>query len=158
MAPIVFAVLAGLCWGIGELCAKSALKSDEVGPVTAIAVRTSFALPVVWAIWFAVMRGWLEPFGILASREPSLVGSASLATWLKLVLGAGICAGALGAGFFYLGIAAGEISRVKPIAFALAPAVAAIGAALVLGEPFTVKKAIGLALVAAGVITLTTKG
>lgn len=46
----------------------------------------------------------------------------------------------------------------KPIAFALAPAVAAVGAALFLGEPFTVKKALGLALVAAGVVTLTTKG
>ena len=47
MIPIAFAVLAGLFWGIGELCAKSALKSHEIGPLTAIAVRTVVALPIM---------------------------------------------------------------------------------------------------------------
>lgn len=158
MAPIVFAVLAGLFWGIGELCTKSALKSGEVGPVTAVAVRTSVALPVVWALWFAVVRGWLEPLGISAARESVLLGGASGATWWKLALGAGVCAGGLGVGCFYLGIAAGDISLVKPIAFTLAPAFAALGAAALLDEPLTPRKAVGLALVLAGVVLLARKG
>lgn len=157
MTAIVFAVLAGLAWGVGELCAKSALKSHEVGPVTAIAVRTTVALPVVWALWFAVVRGWLEPLGVSAAREPAILGTASAATWWKLVLGAGVCAGALGIGCFYLGLSAGDISRVKPVAFALAPTFAALGAFLVLGEELSLKKAIGLLLVVAGVLVLTTR-
>lgn len=157
MTAIVFAVLAGLAWGVGELCAKSALKSHEVGPLTAIAVRTTVALPVVWAIWFAAVRGWLEPLGIQAVREPAILGSASAATWWKLLLGAGVGAGALGIGFFYLGLAAGDVSRVKPVAFALAPTFAAVGAFLVLGEALSVKKVLGLLLVLAGIVVLTTK-
>jgi len=157
MAPIVLAVLAGLCWGVGELCAKSALKSNEVGPVTAIAVRTTVALPVLWALWFAVVRGWLEPLGISAGREPALLSTASAATWWKLVLGAGVAAGALGLGLFYLALSVGDLSRVKPIAFALAPTFAAVGAFVFLGEAVTAKKLLGLALVVAGIVVLTTR-
>ena len=83
---------------------------------------------------------------------------ASAATWWKLVLGAGVSAGALGLALFYFGLSVGEVSRVKPIAFAVAPTVAAIGAFVLLGEPVTAKKLVGLALVVAGVVVLTTKG
>ena len=157
MAPIVFAILAGLCWGIGELAAKSALKSGEVGPMTAIAVRATVALPVIWAAWLAATRGWLEPIGVSAAREPAGWLQASPATWWKLALGAGVSAGALGLAFFYLGLSAGDVSRVKPVAFALAPTVAAVGAFVLLGEEFSAKKLLGLLLVVAGIVVLTTR-
>ena len=57
MAAVIWAVLAGLCWAVGELCAKSVLKSGQVGPMTALAVRATVALPVIWAVWFAATRG-----------------------------------------------------------------------------------------------------
>ena len=155
MAPIVFAILAGLCWGVGELAAKSALKSGEVGPMTAIAVRATIALPVIWAAWLAATRGWLEPFGVSAARESADWMRASPATWWKLALGAGVSAGALGLAFFYLGLSAGDVSRVKPVAFALAPAFAAVGAFVLLGEAFTAKKLLGLLLIVGGIVVLT---
>ena len=157
MAPIVFAILAGLCWGIGELAAKSALKSGEVGPMTAIAVRATIALPVIWAAWLAATRGWLEPFGVSAARESADWMRASPATWWKLALGAGVSAGALGLAFFYLGLSAGDVSRVKPVAFALAPTVAAVGAFVLLGEQFSAKKLLGLLLIVGGIVVLTTR-
>ena len=157
MAPIVFAILAGLCWGIGELAAKSALKSGEVGPMTAIAVRATIALPVIWAAWLAATRGWLEPFGVSAARESADLMQASPATWWKLALGAGVSAGALGLAFFYLGLSAGDVSRVKPVAFALAPTVAAVGAFVLLGEEFSAKKLLGLLLIVGGIVVLTTR-
>lgn len=157
MAPIVFAILAGLCWGIGELAAKSALKSGEVGPMTAIAVRATIALPVIWAAWLAATRGWLEPFGVSAARESADWMQASPATWWKLALGAGVSAGALGLAFFYLGLSAGDVSRVKPVAFALAPTVAAVGAFVLLGEEFSAKKLLGLLLIVGGIVVLTTR-
>jgi transporter family protein len=155
MAPFVFAILAGLFWGVGELAAKSALKSGEVGPMTAIAVRATVALPVIWVAWLAASRGWLEPIGVQAAREPATWTEASAATWAKLVLGAGVSAGALGLAFFYLGLSTGDVSKVKPIAFALAPTFAAAGAFLVLGEEFTAKKLLGLLLIVGGILVLT---
>ncbi|MFM8642450.1 MAG: EamA family transporter [Phycisphaerales bacterium] len=157
MAAIVWAVLAGLFWAVGELCAKSALKSGEVGPVTAIAVRTSVALPVIWVLWLAATRGWLEPLGVEAAREPEGWTQASAATWWKLALGAGVSAGALGIGCFYLGLSSGDVSRVKPVAFALAPALAAVGAFVLLGESFSAKKLLGLVLIVGGIVVLTTR-
>lgn len=157
MAPIIFAILAGLFWGIGELAAKSALKSGEVGPMTAIAVRATIALPVIWAAWLAATRGWLEPLGVSAAREPAAWMQASPATWWKLALGAGVSAGALGLAFFYLGLSAGDVSRVKPVAFALAPTVAAVGAFVLLGEQFSAKKLLGLVLIVGGIVVLTTR-
>ncbi len=155
MAPVIWAALAGLFWAIGELCAKSVLKSGEVGPMTAIAVRATVALPVIWLAWFAASRGWLEPLGVSAAREPAAWTAASAATWWKLVLGAGISAGALGIVFFYLGLSAGDVSTVKPIAFALAPALAAVGAFVFLGEEPSLRRVAGLVLIVAGVVVLT---
>ena len=44
MQTILFAVLAGLCWGIGEMFTKSVLHTKQIGPITAIAVRSTFVL------------------------------------------------------------------------------------------------------------------
>jgi uncharacterized membrane protein len=156
MAAILFAVLAGLFWGVGELCAKSALKSGDIGPMTAIAVRTAVALPVLLLAFLAASRGWLERAGVAAAREPAGWIHAPTPVLLKVVLGAGLCAGALGLMFFYLGLSAGEISKVKPIAFALAPAIAVFGGWLLLGEPLSLQKVLALALIVAGVVLLTT--
>jgi uncharacterized membrane protein len=158
MAPFVFAILAGLFWGIGELAAKSALKSGEVGPMTAIAVRATVALPVIWVAWLAASRGWLEPVGVQAAREPAAWTQASAATWAKLVLGAGVSAGALGLAFFYLGLSTGDVSKVKPIAFAIAPSVGVLLGWLILGESMHARKAVAVLLIIGGVVLLTTGG
>ncbi len=157
MTAIIYAILAGLFWGIGELCAKSLLKSHEVGPVTAIAVRTTIALPVLWLAYLATTRGWLAPIGISAAKEPAMWDQASWPVLMKLILGAGVSAGALGLLCFYLGLSAGEVSRVKPVAFGLAPTIAVLGGWLFLGEEMSLKKAVGVVLIVAGVLVLTTK-
>lgn len=143
----MFAVLAGLCWGVGEVFTKSVLHSKEVGPLTAIAARSAVALPVLVAVaWFVGRR--LE--------EPSLWKAESGTLW-KLALGSGLLAGAGGMAFFYLALSFGEVSRVKPIAFVLAPTTAVLLGVLALGEPFTVKKALGVALVLGGLVVLSVK-
>ena len=156
MAPLIFAVLAGLFWGIGELCAKSVLKSHQVGPLTAIAVRTTVALPLLWLAYFAATRSWLEPLGIRAAGEPSTWPHADPPVMLKLILGAGVCAGALALACFYMGLSVGDISKVKPIAFCIAPAVAVLGGWLLLGEAMSVQKAVAVAMILGGVVLLTT--
>lgn len=155
MQAILFGVLAGVAWGVGELCTKLVLKSGQVGPVSAIMVRTAVALPILVLAWVAATRGMLEPIGVHASREPAW-WRAETRTLLLLLLGSGLCAGALGVGFFYLGIAVGDLSKVKPIAFSLAPAIAVVLAWLIIGEPMSARKIVSVVMILAGVVLLTT--
>jgi uncharacterized membrane protein len=146
MKAIVFALLAGLCWGVGEVFTKSVLHSGKVGPLTAIAVRSSVAIPVLWAVWW-----WGAQ---VVKSEPAGWAAAGSGTMAKLVLGSGLIAGAGGMAFFYLALSEGEVGRVKPIAFALAPAVGAMLGWLALGEAMTARKAVGVAVIIVGVILL----
>lgn len=146
MLAILFALLAGLCWGIGEVFTKSVLHTKQIGPITAIALRSTVALPVMWAVWAALVAG--------RKLEPLKFWQADTATLLKLFLGSGLIAGAGGMLFFYLALSFGEVSRVKPIAFALAPTVAVLVAAAFLSEPLTIRKAIAVLLIVVGVTLL----
>lgn len=150
MKAIVFAVLAGVCWGVGELFTKSVLHGKQVGPVTAIMVRSTVALPLLWLAYFFAYYG--------LRTEPRAWWRADAATLLKLTLGSGLVAGGAAMIFFYMALNYGEIGRVKPIAFTLAPAVAVVLGWLVLGEAMTVRKLIAVALILAGVILLTGRG
>lgn len=148
MKAVLFAVLAGLCWGIGELFTKSVLHTKQVGPFTAIAVRSTVALPFIWGAYLiAVHRFGAEPTRWWRTAEP--------ATLWKLALGSGLIAGAAAMIFFYAALSLGEVSRIKPIAFALAPATAVLLGWVVLHEPMSLRKAAGVALILAGVVLLT---
>lgn len=150
MKPVLFAVLAGLCWGIGEVFTRSVLHSKEIGPFAAIAVRSTVAIPAIWAAYYIaahVLRSPMEVDGWFAQ--------ASGRTWLKLIIGSGLIAGAAAMIFFYAALSLGEVSRIKPIAFALAPATAVVLGWLTLGESLTARKVIALALILAGVVLLT---
>ncbi|MCP3904156.1 MAG: EamA family transporter, partial [Planctomycetes bacterium] len=76
---------------------------------------------------------------------------------LKLGLGSGLMAGAAGMILFYAALSMGEISRVKPVAFTIAPATAVVLGALVLGEPLGVRKVAALVMILVGVALLTGK-
>jgi uncharacterized membrane protein len=154
---ITLAIGAGLCWGIGELFTKSVLHTKQIGPITAITIRTTVALPILWAVyWFVVVRAGKEPRNWWRVGETT-PGGADLATVLKLTLGSGVIAGAVAMICFYSALHMGEISRIKPIAFALAPAVAVLLGWLILQEPMSLKKGIGVAMILAGVVVLTGK-
>jgi transporter family protein len=151
MKAMALAIAAGCCWGIGELCTKSVLHTGKIGPLTAIAVRSAIALPVLAAAWWIATHGMaFEPRGALRA-----LGTADL---LKLVLGSGLVAGAGGMICFYSALNLGDISQVKPVAFTVAPALATLLGWLVLGESMSWRKAIAVALILGGVILLTGGG
>ncbi len=150
MKAILFAVLAGLFWGVGELFTKSVLHSKQIGPLTAVAVRSTVALPVLWIAYaLATHRFAAEPASWVSADRPVM---------LKLILGSGLIAGAAAMICFYVSLHLGEISRVKPVAFAVAPATAVLLGWLVLGEAMTVRKAAGVLAILAGVVLLTGGG
>src|SRR5690606_37320893 len=86
MKSVLLAVAAGLCWGVGEAFTRSVLHTGRIGPVTAIAVRTSVALPALWIAYLIVVQ-W-------QGAEPRDWMRAGWPTLLKLVLGSGLVAGA----------------------------------------------------------------
>lgn len=151
MKAVLLAVAAGLCWGIGELCTKSVLQTHKIGPMTAIAVRSTIALPVIWLAWVAVVRA----LGIEARPSWRELGGGDLA---KLILGSGLMAGAAGMILFYSALNLDEVSRIKPIAFTIAPATAVILGWRLLGESMTWRKGVAVAMILGGVVLLTGKG
>jgi uncharacterized membrane protein len=147
MKASLLAVLAGLFWGVGEFFTKQVLHTHRVGPVTAIAVRSTVALPVLWAAYLLFVHG--------RGAEPTDWTRAGTGTLLKLVLGSGLAAGAGGMLCFYGALNLGAISKVKPIAFTLAPVVGAVLGWAALGETMSGSKWVGIALIVIGVVMLT---
>jgi transporter family protein len=147
MKAAILAILAGLCWGVGEFFTKQVLHTHRVGPITAIAVRSTVALPVLWAVYLLVVQA--------RGVEPRDWTHAGAPTLLKLVLGSGLVAGAGGMLCFYGALNLGPISRVKPVAFTLAPVVGALLGWIALGETMSATKWVALALIVFGVVMLT---
>src|SRR5215212_3874637 len=147
MRAAILAVLAGLCWGVGEFFTKQVLHTHRVGPITAIAVRSTVALPVLWAAYLLVVHA--------RGVEPRDWTQAGAGTLLKLVLGSGLAAGAGGMLCFYGALNLGPISKVKPVAFTLAPVVGTLLGWLALGETMTVTKWAAVGLIVVGVVMLT---
>jgi len=150
MSAIIFAILAGLCWGVGEIFTKKALNSGQVGPMTVLLVRTLVTLPLAAAAYAVSMHLWKW-------EKPGWVATATPPVWLMLTLGSGLLAGFAGVFFFYLGLASpgGDISRIRPIAFALSPATAVLLGWAMLGEGMTARKALACILIITGIIMLT---
>ena len=150
MPAVLFAIIAGLCWGIGEVCAKAVLHTGKIGPFAAVAIRTSLALPLIWiAFWIAHKAA--------PTKAGQSIGALTPKEWLLLLGDSGLLAGALAMIAFYISISLGEVSRMKPIAFSVAPASAVLLGALFLGESLTPRKLFAVALILVGVVLLGLK-
>jgi drug/metabolite transporter (DMT)-like permease len=150
MKAVLLAVGAGLCWGIGEVCTRSALHGGKIGPIGAITVRSLVAIPLLLLVFWLMTR---SAAGLRA--EPALA-QADGAAWAKVVLGSGLVAGGLAMILFYSALSLGEVSVVKPIAFSIAPAVGVLLGWIVLGETMDWRKAVAVGFILAGVVLLTT--
>lgn len=147
--PIIFAILAGLCWGVGEIFTKQALNSGRVGPFTVLMLRAIVTLiPAVAACVIATRVIRIEPASWFSDMPASV--------WMMVIGGSGLLAGFLGVFFFYWGLGSpgGDISIIRPIAFALSPATAVILGWLVLDEGMSWRKAISVVLIVTGIALL----
>ena len=150
MKAAFLAILAGLFWGVGELFTKQVLRTQTIGPLTAITVRTTIAMPVLWAVYVVFVQ--------MKKTEPhDWLGRVDGATLLKLIVGPGLFAGSIGMILFYGALHHGPISKVKPIAVTVAPVVAVILGWLVLGESMSIRKVIAVLLIVGGVVLLTSE-
>jgi drug/metabolite transporter (DMT)-like permease len=161
---ILCAILAGLCWGVGEIFTKSAINTREIGPLGTVMLRAAVTLPLAIAgflVAYRFMQSETQQWWSVA-RASSPVGSGGMhvSTWLKIILGSGLLAGFGGVFFFYLGLSlpGGDISVLRPIAFALAPATAVLLGWWFLGEGMTMRKGIAVVLIIAGIMLLAGEG
>lgn len=152
-AAILLAIAAGLCWGVGEVFTRQVLHSKEIGPFAALLVRTMVALPLIALAYLAAAH-----LGLVTSEVPGWRANLSTANWLRLLLGSGLLAAALALVFFYAALSLGQVSVVKPIAFAVAPVTAVFLGALLLGEPLTLRKLIAIACIAVGIVLMAAPG
>ena len=135
MSAFLWAVLTACIWGIVPLMEKTGLSSG-VSPVTGVMVRSLgvivglIVFGCLWSPWAALRTmGW-----------PSIL----------LLAGGGFLASFVGQMAFYQALKSGVLSQVTPVAGAY-PLVAALLGWLVLREPLTAPRLIGLALVISGV-------
>lgn len=149
MKAIVCAILAGLCWGVGEIFSKWALNTGQVGPMAVQMVRAAVTLPLTIAALVVATK-------FTNSEVPGWYRQLDGKVWLMLIGGSGLLAGFAGVFFFYLGLSlpGGDISKLRPIAFALAPATAVVLGWLILHEEMTWRKGIAVVLIVVGIMML----
>ncbi len=153
MQAILCAILAGLCWGVGEIFTKSVLNTKEIGPLGTAFVRAAVTLPLA-------LLGFMVAQWVLKTETQVWWRDMRGVTWMKLIFGSGVLAGFAGVFFFYIGLSlpGGDISKLRPIAFALAPATAVFLGWWFLGEGMSVRKGVAVVLIVAGIIMLAGEG
>ncbi|MCC6322312.1 MAG: EamA family transporter [Phycisphaerales bacterium] len=149
MQAILCAIAAGLCWGVGEIFTKSAINTKEIGPLGTVLLRAAVTLPLA-------VVGYLVARSVLKTEPQEWWREMRPATWVKIVVGSGVLAGFAGVFFFYVGLSlpGGDISVLRPIAFALAPATAVLLGWWFLGEEMTVRKGVAVVLIVVGIVML----
>ncbi|MBM4372465.1 MAG: DMT family transporter [Deltaproteobacteria bacterium] len=141
MRAELWAVLTGLCWGIGSLMEKKGVRIGGLSPVMGTTLRTAVSLAV------------LAAFSIPFWSQMRTAGPVSLAL---VAVGGGVISGALGILCLYAGLRSGSLSTVMAIAFCLAPVAGAFLGWLVLHERLTPLQLLGVVLcvTGAGLVTL----
>lgn len=138
---IIFAVLAGIAWGVGGYFEKTGLKAMGIPPIAGITLRTFVALVLLGMISIPAWRSIGNP------------GNAS--AWIMIIIGGGIIAGSFGMWSFYTSLATTEnLGVTLAIAFAFSP-IAGTAIGLIRGDQkINLKIGLGLIAIILGIILL----
>lgn len=139
MKPQLLALLTAFAWGVGGYFEKKGLHLGNLSPITGITIRTSVALLIL---------------GVISFPQLKTIPQAGSKSIIYLVLGGGVLAGAIGMLAYYSAIRNAPLNQVMPIAFT-SPVFGVLMGLIFSGEPFTIKKVIGILMTLIGVIILT---
>lgn len=137
MSAFAWAVLTAAIWGVVPLLEKVGL--GHAPPAAGVWVR-SVGVVIGWAVLSCVATPW--------AAVHALSWRAKL-----LLAGGGLLASFVGQMAFYHALRAGAMSQVTPVAGAY-PLVAALLGWVLLREPFTVSRLLGVAFIVLGVLLL----
>jgi transporter family protein len=132
----MYALLSALFAALTAIFAKVGIKGVDTDLATA--VRTVVILVLAWAI--AVFRGGIYSIRALSKQNLLFLVLSGVATGLSWI-------------FYFKALQRGKVSQVAPVD-KMSVAIAIILAVVFLGEPLSVKSALGAILIIAGTLVL----
>lgn len=135
---LIYSLLAALVWGLSPVLEKKGLRN--IPPLYAVLLR-SISISIALIFYFTC-KGLFRKVPLTDFRSLSFI-----------ILG-GLLAGMLGQIFYFTALKNWEASRVVPIAGSY-PLVAFIFSLLILREPLTIYKLLGLLLIIGGIYLIS---
>jgi len=138
---IIYAVLAGVAWGVGGYFEKAGLKAIGLPPITGIALRTAIALVILGLLsipaWQAVNK------------------SAGIKAWLMIIIGGGVIAGSLGMWSFYSSLSLTDnLGVTLAVAFAFSPIAGTVTGLIKGNQQMDLKTGLGMIFIISGIILI----
>lgn len=138
---LLYAMGAGIAWGVGGYFEKAGLRELGIPPVAGITLRTLVA---------ALLLGVLS---IPAWRAADLAPNPS--AWLMIIVGGGVLAGSLGMWSFYSALSTTDnLGITLAIAFAFAPLSGTLLGVFRGTQPMNTGTVLGFGAIIAGIILL----
>ncbi|HEX9655724.1 MAG TPA: EamA family transporter [Bacteroidota bacterium] len=138
---MMYAILAGLAWGVGGYFEKTGLRAIGMPPIAGITLRTAVALCVLGLFSIPAWRSVGQPDNIRA--------------WLMILIGGGIVAGSLGMWSFYASLSTTEnLGVTLAIAFAFSPIAGTILGLFRGDQHIDLLSACGLVAIIVGIVLL----
>jgi transporter family protein len=131
-----YALLSALFAALTAIFAKVGIKGVDTDLATAI--RTVVILILAWAI--AIFRGGIDSVKVLSKQNLLYLALSGVATGLSWI-------------FYFKALQLGKVSQVAPVD-KMSVAIAIILAVVFLGEPLSVKSALGALLIIGGTLVL----
>lgn len=136
---ILFAILAGIFWGVGGYFEKAGLRDMGMPPIAGITIRTFVALIIL---------------GLISISSWNLIQNPSnYKAWLMIIIGGGIVAGSFGMWSFYAALSKSEnLGVTLAIAFAMSPVAGTLLGLLKGTQQFNWKIGIGILFIVIGIV------
>jgi uncharacterized membrane protein len=138
---IIFAVLAGVSWGLGGFFEKAGLQALKLPPIAGITLRTVIALLILGTLSIPAWKQIENPDNIKA--------------WLMVAIGGGLVAGSLGMWSFYSSLSLTEnLGVTLAIAFAFSPITGTVVGLINGSQEIDLKVGLGLVSIVIGIVLL----
>ena len=138
---ILYAIVAGIAWGVGGYFEKVGLQQMRIPSIVGITIRTLVALVVLGLISLPAWK--------------SAAGQSEVKYWVMIIVGGGLIAGSLGMWSFYSALAKSEnLGITLATAFAFAPLAGTVLGLVRGDQEVDLKIGFGLAAMVAGLVLL----
>jgi len=138
---IVFAVLAGVSWGLGGFFEKTGLQLLKLPPIAGITLRTAVALVILGSLSIPAWKQIENPTDVKA--------------WLMMIIGGGVIAGSLGMWSFYSSLSLTQnLGVTLAIAFAFSPITGTVVGLINGTQKVDLKIGLGIAAIVLGIVLI----
>lgn len=137
---IVFAILAGVAWGVGGYFEKTGLRMLGLTPIIGITLRTAVALVIL---------------GLISIPAWKSLDISSIQPWLMIVIGGGvICGKSRHVEFLCFSCNDGEPQYKLAIAFACSPIAGTLMGLARGNQPIDIQSGLGFLAIVTGIVLL----